>query len=446
MIEKYTRPQMAAIWSEERKIALWLKVEIAVCEAWAEEGVVPHEALPAIRNARVDLDRMREIERETEHDVIAFLRAAGETVGEDARWIHLGLTSSDVIDTALSLQTLEAIDLLLADVDSLREAVGALALKHKDTPQIGRTHGIHAEPLTFGLKLAGWYDELARARARLEHCREEMAVGAISGAVGTHANVPPTVEERVCERLGLRPDPVSTQIIGRDRHAMFIGTLAVIASSLDRFSTEIRHLQRTEVAEVAEPFGAGQQGSSAMPHKRNPILTERVSGLARIIRGFAVAQLESVTLWHERDISNSSVERIVFPDACTLLDYLFGLTERIVRGLDVYPARMQRNLESTRGIIYSQRVMLTLTEGGMDRQAAYKIVQRAAMRAWAEETPLYDLLAAESAVAERLSPEALRALFEPDFHLRFVDDAFRRVGLLPAQTEAESVPLGSATV
>jgi len=438
MIEKYTRPAMGAIWSEERKIALWLKVEIAVCEAWAEEGVVPVEALPAIRAATVDLARMQEIERETEHDVIAFLRAAGETVGEASRWIHLGLTSSDVIDTALSLQVLEATDLLLADIESLREAVGALALQHKDTPQIGRTHGIHAEPLTFGLKLAGWYDELTRSRTRLLAAREDMAVGAISGAVGTHANVPPIVEERVCARLGLRPDPVSTQIIGRDRHAAFIATLAVIASSLDRFATEIRHLQRTEVGEVAEPFGAGQQGSSAMPHKRNPVLVERISGLARVIRGHAVTALETVPLWHERDISNSSAERVIFPDACILLDYLLGLSERVVRGLDVYPARMRRNLDSTQGIVYSQRALLALTEGGMDRQAAYKIVQRAAMRAWAEETSLYDILASEPAVTERLAPDKLRALFDPSYHLRFVDEAFRRVGLLPSATEAKA--------
>lgn len=438
MIEKYTRPAMGVIWGEERKIALWLKVEIAVCEAWAEEGVVPVEALPAIRAATVDLARMQEIERETEHDVIAFLRAAGETVGEASRWIHLGLTSSDVIDTALSLQVLEATDLLLADIESLREAVGALALQHKDTPQIGRTHGIHAEPLTFGLKLAGWYDELTRSRTRLLAAREDMAVGAISGAVGTHANVPPIVEERVCARLGLRPDPVSTQIIGRDRHAAFIATLAVIASSLDRFATEIRHLQRTEVGEVAEPFGAGQQGSSAMPHKRNPVLTERISGLARVIRGHAVTALETVPLWHERDISNSSAERVIFPDACILLDYLLGLSERVVRGLDVYPARMRRNLDSTQGIVYSQRALLALTEGGMDRQAAYKIVQRAAMRAWAEETPLYDILAGEPAVTERLAPDKLRALFDPSYHLRFVDEAFRRVGLLPSATGARA--------
>ena len=385
MIEKYTRPEMGAIWSEGHKIALWLRVEVAVCEAWVDEGSIPAEALPAIRAATVDLERMREIERETEHDVIAFLRAAAESSGPEAgRFIHLGLTSSDVIDTALSLQVLEAIDLLLGDIDALRGAVGKLALAHKDTVQVGRTHGIHAEPTTFGLKLAGWYDELGRARRRLEASRADMAVGKISGAVGTHANVPPRVEERVCSLLGLAPDPVSTQIVPRDRHAAFVATLATIASSLDKFATEIRHLQRTEVREVAEPFGAGQQGSSAMPHKRNPVLTERVSGLARVLRGHAVAALETVPLWHERDISNSSVERIVFPDACIALDYMLALMERVIAGLDVYPERMRRNLEATGGLVYSQRVLLALVEAGLDRQAAYKIVQRAAMRAWAE--------------------------------------------------------------
>ncbi|HEX5506455.1 MAG TPA: adenylosuccinate lyase [Thermomicrobiales bacterium] len=434
MIEKYTRPAMGAIWSEERKIALWLKVEVAVCEAWAEEGAIPAEALPAIRAATVDLARMREIERETEHDVIAFLRAASETAGEAGRFIHLGLTSSDVIDTALSLQVLEALDLLLADVDELRAAIGELALRHKDTVMIGRTHGIHAEPTTFGLKLAGWYDELGRARRRLAASRADMAVGKISGAVGTHANVPPVVEERVCAALGLAPAPVSTQIVQRDRHAAFIATLAVVASSLDKFATEIRHLQRTEVREAAEPFGAGQQGSSAMPHKRNPVLTERVSGLARVLRGYSVAALETVPLWHERDISNSSAERIVFPDACIALDYTLALTTRIMRGLSVYPERMRRNLDMTQGLVYSQRVLLALVEAGLDRQVAYKLVQRAAMRAWAEETPLLGLLEAEPEVTRRLPPAELAALFDPDYHVRFVDEAFRRVGLLPAET------------
>lgn len=434
MIEKYTRPEMGAIWSEERKIALWLKVEVAVCEAWAAAGVIPAEALPAIRAATVDLARMREIERETEHDVIAFLRAAGETAGEASRFIHLGLTSSDVIDTALSLQTREAIDLLLAGIDDLRAAIGELALAHKDTVQVGRTHGIHAEPTTFGLKLAGWYDELHRARQRLVANRADMAVGKISGAVGTHANVPPAIEERVCALLDLAPAPVSTQIVQRDRHAAFIGTLAVIASSLDKFATEIRHLQRTEVREVAEPFGAGQQGSSAMPHKRNPVLTERIGGLARVLRGYSITALESVPLWHERDISNSSAERIVFPDACIALDYMLALLTRVIRGLSVYPERMRRNLDATQGLVYSQRVLLALVDAGLDRQVAYTIVQRAAMRAWAEETPLLDLLAAEPEVACQLPPDRLAALFDPDYHLRYVDEAFRRVGLLPRES------------
>lgn len=437
MIEKYTRPAMGAIWQEERKIALWLRVEVAVCEAWAERGVIPAAALPEIRRATVDLARMHEIERETEHDVIAFLRAAGESIGDESRFIHLGLTSSDVLDTALSLQTLEAIDLLVAGIDELRAAIGALALRHKHTVQIGRTHGIHAEPTTFGLKLALWFDELGRSRQRLHASRADMAVGKISGAVGTHANVPPAVEERVCELLGLAAAPISTQIVQRDRHAAFIGTLAVIASTLDKFATEIRHLQRTEVREVAEPFGSGQQGSSAMPHKRNPVLTERVSGLARVVRGYSVTALESVALWHERDISNSSAERVIFPDATIALDYMLGLMTRVIVGLHVDAERMRRNLESTQGLVYSQRVLLALIEAGLDRQVAYKIVQRAAMRAWEEELPLRDLLLEEPEVTSRFSAGALAELFDAGYHLRFVDDAFRRVGLLePVVTAA----------
>lgn len=439
MIEKYTRAAMGAVWHDERKIALWLRVEVAVCEAWAERGVIPFEALPEIRRATVDLARMREIERETEHDVIAFLRAAAETIGSESRFIHLGLTSSDVIDTALSLQTLEAIDLLLADIDELRAALGALALRHKDTVQIGRTHGIHAEPTTFGLKLALWYDELGRARQRLLAARVDMAVGKISGAVGTHANVPPEVEERVCALLGLTPAPISTQVVQRDRHAAFIGTLAVIASSLDKFATEIRHLQRTEVREVAEPFGSSQQGSSAMPHKRNPVLTERISGLARVVRGYSVAALESVALWHERDISNSSAERVIFPDATIALDYMLALTTRVIAGLSVDPERMRRNVDATQGLVYSQRVLLALIEAGLDRQTAYKIVQGAAMRAWEEEAPLRRFLMDEPEVTSRFNDTTLAELFDATYHLRYVDDAFRRVGLLqPAKTPASA--------
>src|SRR5579884_970825 len=360
MIERYTRPEMGAIWSERRKIDLWLRVEIAVAEAWAERGVVPAEDMARIRQARVDLGRMREIEREVDHDVIAFLRAAGETVGEASRFIHLGLTSSDVIDTALALQMVEGIDRLVADVDELLEVVGREAVKHRETVMIGRTHGVHAEPITFGFKLAVWYDELRRGRERLLFARENIRVGKISGAVGTHANVPPEIEEAVCERLGLRTAPASTQIIQRDRHALVIETLALLASSLDKFATEIRHLQRTEVRELEEPFEEGNMGSSAMPHKRNPHESERISGLARIVRGFVVPALEDVALWHERDISNSSAERIMLPDAFILLDYMLGLMTEIVTGWKVYPERMRANLDATHGAVFSQRALLAL--------------------------------------------------------------------------------------
>ncbi|HYI13870.1 MAG TPA: adenylosuccinate lyase, partial [Thermomicrobiales bacterium] len=322
MIERYTLPEMGAIWGEQRKIDHWLAVEIAVCEAWATRGVIPHDAMPAIRGASCDIERMKEIERETDHDVIAFLRATGETVGDAARFIHLGLTSSDVIDTALAIQVVEAADLLLRRIDEAIEAVGKQAIAHRDTLMIGRTHGVHAEPITFGFKLAVWYDELRRARTRLAAARETMAVGKISGAVGTHANVPPDLEDDVCEQLGLKVDPVSTQIIQRDRHAEFMTALAVLASSLDKFAVEIRHLARTEVRELEEPFDPGNQGSSAMPHKRNPHESERISGLARLVRGYAVTAMENVVLWHERDISNSSAERVIFPDACILVDYM----------------------------------------------------------------------------------------------------------------------------
>ncbi|HET7036903.1 MAG TPA: adenylosuccinate lyase [Thermomicrobiaceae bacterium] len=429
MIERYTRPAMGAIWSERRKIDLWLKVEIAVAESWAERGMVPQEAIARIRQASCDLERMKEIEREVDHDVIAFLRATGETVGEASRFIHLGLTSSDVIDTALALQMVEGLGLLLSDVDELLAAVGAEAVKHRDTVMIGRTHGVHAEPITFGFKLAVWYDELRRGRERLEFARENIRVGKVSGAVGTHANVPPELEEEVCARLGLKPAPVSTQIIQRDRHAQVIGALALVASSLDKFATEIRHLQRTEVRELEEPFEAGNQGSSAMPHKRNPHESERISGLARVLRGFVVPALEDVVLWHERDISNSSAERIILPDAFILLDYLLGLMAEIVSGWTVYPERMRANLEATHGAIYSQRALLALVEAGMDRQAAYKIVQRAAHEAWESGVPLRELLAREPAVTSRLNPAQLDDIFDIRYHLAHLDRTFQRLGL-----------------
>ncbi|MEX1157303.1 MAG: adenylosuccinate lyase, partial [Thermomicrobiales bacterium] len=410
MIERYTLPEMGTIWGEQRKIDHWLAVEIAVCEAWARRGVIPNDAMPSIRAATCDLQRMREIERETDHDVIAFLRAAGETVGDAARFIHLGLTSSDVIDTALAIQVVEAADLLMRRLDDAIEAVGRQALDHRDTLMIGRTHGVHAEPITFGFKLAVWHDELRRSRTRLAAARASMAVGKISGAVGTHANVPPDLEEDVCRQLGLSVDPVSTQIIQRDRHAEFITALAILASSLDKFAVEIRHLARTEVRELEEPFDPGNQGSSAMPHKRNPHESERLSGLARLVRGYVVTALENVVLWHERDISNSSAERVIFPDACILVDYMLDLFTDLVSNWVVYPDRMRANLESTGGAIFSQRAMLALVEAGLDRQVAYKLVQKNAMRAWDHGGHLRDYLRDEPEVTTLLSDEQIDEL------------------------------------
>ena len=430
MIERYTLPEMGAIWGEQHKINRWLDVEIAVCEAWAARGVIPEEDMAAIRKASVDLARMKEIEAETDHDVIAFLRAAGETVGESARFIHLGLTSSDVIDTALALQALDAADLILKVLDDAIEAVGNEALKHRHTLTIGRTHGVHAEPTTFGFKLAIWYDELRRARRRIEAAREGLAVGKISGAVGTHANVPPDLEEDVCTRLGLTPAPVSNQVIQRDRHAEFILSLALLASSIDKFATEIRHLARTEVRELEEKFDPGNQGSSAMPHKRNPHESERLSGLARLLRGYAIPALENVPLWHERDISNSSVERVMFPDACILMHFMLVEFNDLVRNWVVNVDRMRANVESTGGAIFSQRVMLALVEAGMDRQEAYKLVQRHALAVWDSGGHLRDRLKTEPTVVKLLGEDGIDELFDYGYHLRNIDVAFERLGLL----------------
>ncbi len=437
MIERYTLPEMGAIWSDQHKIDRWLAVEIAVCEAWARRGVIPEDAMPAIRQATCDVERMKEIERETDHDVIAFLRATGETVGEAARFIHLGLTSSDVIDTALAIQTVDALDQILIRVDQAIEAVGLQALEHRSTLMIGRTHGVHAEPITFGFKLTVWYDELRRNRTRLIAAREAIRVGKISGAVGTHANVPPDVEDDVCAELGLAVAPVSTQIIQRDRHAEVISALALLASSLDKFAVEIRHLARTEVRELEEAFDPGNQGSSAMPHKRNPHESERLSGLARLVRGYAVTALENVVLWHERDISNSSAERVIFPDAFIVVDYMLHLFTELVSNWVVYPERMQQNLDATGGAIFSQRAMLALVAAGLDRQVAYKIIQRNAMRAWDEGGHLRDYLKDEPEVASRLTAEEIDDLFDYGYHLQHIDRAFERVGLLePAQATA----------
>jgi adenylosuccinate lyase len=420
---------MARVWSEEAKYEAWRRVEVAVCEAWNELGVVPDEALPAIRAATAGLPRIEQIFAETRHDVIAFVRALAESAGDAGRFIHFGLTSSDVWDTATSLQLVEAVDLLAEDLERLEEAVSDLAVRYKYTPCIGRSHGIHAEPTTFGHKLAVWVAMIRRDRDRLAAARREVAVGKISGAVGTHANVPAQVEESVCERLGLAPSPASTQILQRDRHAAFVAALAVVAATLELMATEIRALQRTEIGEVAEPFAAGQQGSSSMPHKRNPELSERICGLARVVRADALPALENVALWHERDISHSSAERIILPDACIALDYMLDLFTTIVDGLDVFPERMQANLDLTRGLIFSERVLLALVEKGMRRNDAYVLVQGHAKRVWAGEGDLHSLLAADPNIAERLTPGELAACFELEYHLGGIEVAFARLGL-----------------
>jgi len=431
-IDRYSNPEMARVWSMDSKFEKWLQVEIAACEGWAELGAIPREALPAIRRARVDRERMDEVFAQTKHDVTAFLKAVGETIGPESRFVHLGLTSNDVIDTGLSLQVAEASAILLQDVDDLLKVLEDLALRHKDTVMVGRTHGIHAEPITFGFKVAIWVDEFRRNRHRLAEAADQMAYGKISGAVGTHANVPPAVEEFVCQKLGLKVAPVSTQVLQRDRHAYYVTTLAVVAASLEKIATEIRGLQRTEVHEVEEPFASGQTGSSAMPHKRNPELAERICGLARVIRGNALTALENVALWHERDISNSSAERMIFPESCLLLDYILRLATRILAGLQVCPERMKRNLASSHGLVYSQRVLLALIDKGLSRTRAYDLVQRNSMECWRTEREFLDLLKADPEVTAHLSPTELDGLFEVSYYLKHVDDAFIRLGLMPA--------------
>jgi adenylosuccinate lyase len=428
---------MAHVWSIENRFDGWLAVELAVCEGWAAIGRIPASFMPAIRQARHDLQRMREIEEQTKHDVTAFLRSITERMGDEGRFIHLGLTSNDVVDTALALQVRDAVAILVRDVDALLDVLEARAVEHRGTVMVGRTHGVHAEPTTFGFKLAGWVDEMRRNRRRLIEAGEEMRVGKISGAVGTHANVPPEVEEIACAQLGLRVDPVSTQIVQRDRHAYLHATFAVIAGSLERFATEIRGLQRTEVHEVEEPFGAGQQGSSAMPHKRNPELSERICGLARIIRGNAVTALEAQSLWHERDISNSSAERLIFPESCLVLDYSLRLMHRIMAGLAVFPARMQRNLDLTHGLVYSQRVLLALIDRGMSRSRAYEIVQRRSAECWQTEQDFEVLLRSDPDVQAHLSDAELHALFDVGYFLKHIGTAFDRLELsAPDSAEA----------
>ena len=429
MIDRYSRPEMKRVWSDDNKYQKWLQVELAVCEAWAEEGVVPWQDMEKLRRATFDPRRMEEVFQLTRHDVTAFLRSVTDGLGEEGRWLHLGLTSSDVIDTALSLQLLESGRMLTQDVDALRDALAVKAIAYRDTPMMGRTHGIHAEPITFGLKLAQWWDEMGRQRQRLQHALDDLRVGKISGPVGTHATVPPNVEEKVSQRLGLMAAPVSSQILQRDRHAHFVTTLALIAASLEKFATEIRSLQRTEIREVEEPFGDGQTGSSSMPHKRNPELSERVCGLARLIRGYSVPALENVTLWHERDISHSSAERIILPDSCLAFDYILDLFTQVVQGLRVYPGRMQENMESTRGLLFSQRVMLALIEKGVSRERAYDLVQRNASRSWDEGLDFRDLLKSDAEVTSYIPVAELSSLFDYAYYLRYVEDTFRRIGL-----------------
>src|SRR5438128_4168032 len=384
MIERYSLPEMAAIWSATHKTDIWLKVELLVCEGWAHEGVIPLDSIEKIRAARYNAQRMREIELETHHDIISFLRSIQEPKGPEGRFIHLGLTSSDVLDTGLAIQLKEAGVLLSKSLSELVETVTQAAVRYKYTLMVGRTHGIHAEPITFGLKLALWVDELRRGQERLAAALEQVTVGKISGAVGTHATIPAQIEEFVCEQMGLGVAPISSQIVQRDRHAHFITTLALLGSSLEKMAQEIRHLQRTELSEAFEPFAAGQQGSSAMPHKRNPELCERICGLARVLRGFSVTAMENIALWHERDISHSSAERIIIPDACTLAHYMLHTFTRVMRGLSVDSERMQVNLNVTGGLIFSQRVLLALIDKGVGRQEAYKIVQRNAQKVWAQ--------------------------------------------------------------
>ncbi|MEO6197312.1 MAG: adenylosuccinate lyase [Dehalococcoidia bacterium] len=429
MIERYTRPEMGAVWSEKNKADKWLQVEIAVCEAWADRGVIPAEDLVKIRGASYDLQKWREYEREMHHDFNAFVRSVADSLGEESRWVHFGLTSYDVEDTALALRMVEAIDIIQTDIQALLDAIAVRAREYKMTPTMGRSHGVHGEPISFGLKLASWWDEMRRNSHRLVNAREQVAVGKISGPVGSHATVPPDLEDDVCGRLGLLVEPISTQVVHRDRHAYFISTLAVIASSLDRFATEIRHLQRTEVLEVEEPFSAGQTGSSSMPHKRNPEKCERISGLARLVRAYASTSLENVALWHERDISHSSAERVILPDATIALDYMLDLMTYIVRGMLVYPDRMRENMDASYGLPFSQRVLLALIDKGMNRQEAYKIVQSNAMKSWEAKQLYLDILSRDEQVTSKLSQEELTALFDVNWYLRHVDDSFSRLGL-----------------
>src|SRR5512136_1697641 len=428
MIPRYTRPEMAKIWTDERKFETWLQIELLVCEALSQSGEIPAEAVREIKEkASFDISRIDEIEKVTKHDVLAFLTNVGESIGPLSRYLHYGLTSSDILDTSLALLLKEASDLILKDIHRLLDVLKKKAFEYKETLMIGRTHGIHAEPTTFGLKMALWYDEMKRNLTRMERAKDAVSVGKISGAVGTFAHVHPLVEEYVCQRLKLKPAPISTQIVQRDHHAEYFTTLAIIASSIDKFAVELRHLQRTEVLEAEEFFSKGQKGSSAMPHKRNPVSAENLCGLARLLRSYGLASLENIPLWHERDISHSSVERVIGPDATILADYMLTRFTSLVQNLIVYPERMKLNLEKMGGLVYSEAVLLLLARKGLSREASYAMVQRNAMRVWERGEDFKTLLSQDETVKGLMNQKELEALFDVQTHLRHIDDIFRRV-------------------
>ncbi|MCB2204169.1 adenylosuccinate lyase [bacterium] len=430
MIQRYTRPEMGTLWTDEAKFQTWLEIEVLACEAQAELGIVPKDAIPVIRErADFSVDRINELERTLNHDVIAFLTNVAENVGENSRFIHLGMTSSDVGDTALAAMTRRAGLLLREGVEALLPVIATRAKEHKYTPMIGRTHGIHAEPMTFGLKMALWHEEMKRNLERLDRAIERISYGKISGAVGTYANIDPFVEKYVCEHMGLKPSPISTQVLQRDRHAEFLSTLAIIGGSLEKFATEIRHLQKTEVLEAEEYFAKGQKGSSAMPHKRNPITCERVAGMSRLLRGYALSGFENQALWHERDITHSSVERVILPDASIALDYMLSKMKGIIENFFVYPEHMLRNLNGTRGLIFSQQLLLALTKKGMLREDAYRIVQGHAMRVWKEDVHLMELVKADEEITSVLSDAEIEDCFDYQRGLKHVDLIFERLGL-----------------
>ncbi|MCH1624683.1 adenylosuccinate lyase [Fredinandcohnia quinoae] len=430
MIERYTREEMGAIWTEENRFKAWLEVEILACEAWAELGDIPKEDVELIRkNASFDVTRIKEIEEETRHDVVAFTRAVSETLGEERKWVHYGLTSTDVVDTALSYLLKQANDILQKDIERFIEILADKAKEHKYTVMMGRTHGVHAEPTTFGLKLALWHEEMKRNLERFKNAASGVQFGKISGAVGTYANIDPFVESYVCEKLGITPAPISTQTLQRDRHADYMSTLALIATSIEKFAVEVRGLQKSETREVEEFFAKGQKGSSAMPHKRNPIGSENMTGLARVIRGYMMTAYENVPLWHERDISHSSAERIILPDATIALNYMLNRFGNIVKNLTVFPENMKRNMDRTLGLIYSQRVLLALIDSGMTREEAYDTVQPKAMEAWERQVPFRELIEGEDSITSRLTHEQINDCFDYRYHIKHVDMIFERLGL-----------------